>query len=105
MTDVAIVSRSREARYYGLRMTAEEYFVLEDDGYRYELVDGVVCMSPSTSPQHQRVTMNISVQLGAFLTTHRVGEALFEIDVHIGQGPTGGDLVYRPDIVFMADRS
>jgi len=101
MADTAIANKVREARYYGLRMTAEEYFAIEDDGFRYELVDGVVCMSPSPTPKHQALIVEITTQLGIYLRSSPVGQAFPEVDVHLGKGPDGGDLVYRPDIVFI----
>lgn len=90
-----------EALYHGLRMTADEYFQLEEDGFWYELIDGVVCMSPSPLPRHQEVAAQIVVELGSFLRTHSVGKLYFEVDVHLGAGPMGGDLVYRPDVIFL----
>jgi Uma2 family endonuclease len=101
MADTAIDNTTREARYYGLRMTAEEYFDLEDDGFLYELVDGVVCMSPSPTPSHQALILEITTQLGLFLRSSPVGHAFPEVDVHLGQTSSGTDLVYRPDIVFI----
>lgn len=86
---------------HGLRMTAEEYAALpECDGW-YELIDGVVCMSPSPLPLHQRIAARLTGQIIAFLDAHPVGEAFVEVDVFLGEGPRGGDLVYRPDIVFI----
>ena len=46
----------REARYHGLRLSADEYFALEDDGCWYEMIDGVVCMTPSPARNHQVVS-------------------------------------------------
>ncbi len=89
------------AQYCGLRMTADEFLQIPDDGCSYELIDEVVVMSPSPTPLHQNVAMEITVQLGVFLRSHSVGKAFPEIDVHIGQGPTGGDLVYKPEVVFV----
>lgn len=101
MADTAIENTTREARYYGLRMTAEEYFDLEDDGFLYELVDGVVCTSPSPSPIHQALMAEITTQLGIYLRSAPVGRTFPEVDVHLGRASSGADLVYRPDIVFV----
>lgn len=84
----------------GLRMSAEEFLALPESPERYELVDGVVIMSPSPVPIHQRVAREILVQLTLFSEDHGVGEPLQDIDVHIGKGITGGDVVYRPDVIF-----
>ena len=101
MVGSVAVSERTEAQFRGLRMTADEFLELPDDGYNYELIDGVVVMSPSPNPQHQRITMEIATQIALFLRNHAVGEVLPEIDVHIGQGPTGGDLVYKPELIFV----
>jgi Uma2 family endonuclease len=90
----------REARYHGMRLTAEEYYELEDDGCRYELIDGVVCMTPSPIRKHGLVSSEIAVQLGIYLKKYPVGEFAKDIDVLLGKGPRGGDLIYRPDIMF-----
>lgn len=84
----------------GLRMDAEAFFQLPDDGRRYELVDGVVVMSPSPTPRHQMVMMEVAGQLWAYLREHPCGTAVPEVDVGLGEGPRGGDLVYRPELVF-----
>lgn len=47
------------ARYDGLRLSAEDYLSLADDGHRYELIDGVVVMSPSPGFRHQNVVLEI----------------------------------------------
>ncbi len=58
-------------------------------------------MSPSSTAWHQRVLTRIAVQIASYLEAHPVGEVLIGVDVHLGTGPRGGDLVYRPDIVFI----
>lgn len=95
------VTPRREPRYGGLRMTAMEYFGLEEDGFDYELVNGVVVMSPSPTPRHQFVAGEIYTQLCLFLRDHPAGVALAETDVHLGQSPAGDELVYRPDVIFI----
>jgi len=83
-------------------MSAEAYSRLEEDGYRYELIDGVVCMSPSASPRHQNFLSWLSHQIWTYLEDHPVGHVFVEVDVHLGKGAYGGDLVYRPDLVYVS---
>jgi len=45
--------------FNGLRLPADEFFALPDDGNRYELIDGVVVLSPSPTPKHQLVVLSI----------------------------------------------
>ncbi len=82
--------------YAGLRMSADEYLSLEDDGFKYELLDGVVIVSPSPTPQHQQVLAEILFQLKAFLRDHAVGNVYPETDVRLDD-----KLVYRPELVFV----
>jgi Uma2 family endonuclease len=79
-------------------MTADEYLALPDDGHRYELIDGVVVMSPSPLPEHQDVRSLIERRLGDHVEQHRLGVVLSEVDVRMGV-----DLVYRPDLIFLAE--
>ena len=90
-----------ESRYNGLRMSADEYLRLEDDGCRYELIDGVVCMSPSPTPGHQNVEGQVFGQIWTYLERHPVGAVLTEVDVRLPAGPNGEETVYRPDVVFL----
>lgn len=82
-------------RYAGLRMGADEYLALVDDGFRYELVHGVVVMSPSPTYGHQQIARRVLQQIGAFADSHRLGEVVGECDVRLA-----GGLVYRPDVMF-----
>ncbi|MCH8806984.1 MAG: Uma2 family endonuclease [Planctomycetes bacterium] len=101
MADTVLTHEQAEAPYRGLRMTADEFLEIPDDGYNYELIDGVVAMSPSPSPIHQAVTTEIVVQIGSYLRDHPLGRVFTELDAHVGQGPTGGDLVYKPELLFV----
>lgn len=100
MIESVILPVSTEA-LHGLRMTAEEYAALPECEGWYELIDGVVCMSPSPVPLHQKVAVKIASQIDNFLESHPLGVVFVEVDVYLGEGPRGGDLVYRPDIVFV----
>lgn len=90
------VSSIIEPRYRGLRLSADEYFQLDDDGFRYELVDGVVCMSPSPTPAHQAIVLEIGAQIRNHLQQHPLGKVYVELDVQLR-----ADLVYRPDVIFL----
>ena len=41
-----------EPRYAGLRVTREEYLDLEDDGFLYDMIEGVLCVTPGGSYEH-----------------------------------------------------
>ncbi|MCP4246809.1 MAG: Uma2 family endonuclease [bacterium] len=101
MSESVLISPNQIAQYRGLRMTAAEYLALEEDACRYELVDGVVCMSPSPQYWHQKVAGEVLAQIAWFLRNNPIGDVLAEVDVDLGPGPRGGERVYRPDVVFV----
>ncbi|MCX7632127.1 MAG: hypothetical protein N2Z22_02200 [Turneriella sp.] len=41
-------------RYQGLRVTREEYLDLEEDGFKYDVIDGVMQMAPSPNFEHRK---------------------------------------------------
>jgi Uma2 family endonuclease len=57
-------------------------------------------MTPSPSPQHQKVAVRLAALIDSFLENHPVGNVFVELDVDLGTGALGENLVYRPDIVF-----
>jgi Uma2 family endonuclease len=77
-------------------VTADEYFLLDDGEYRYELVDGVLIVSPSPVPRHQAALAEIVFQLVAYLRKNPVGRIYPETDVQLAD-----DLVYRPELIFL----
>jgi Uma2 family endonuclease len=87
----------REPCHAGLRMSANEYEKLPDDGFRYELIDGVVVISPSPDFEHQSVTQEVARQIGNHLVEHRVGRVVQEMDINFDVRR-----VYRPDLVFLS---
>jgi Uma2 family endonuclease len=101
---VTTYSRRRPHRssYAGLRLTADEYFELASDGNKYELIDGVVVMSPSPTPKHQLVAKSVLRQLDDYVEAHHLGLVLYETDVQLYVPAGAHGLVYRPEIVFIA---
>jgi Uma2 family endonuclease len=81
--------------YAGLTMSADEYLSLGETPDRYELIHGVVCMSPSPGADPGALAVEITHQLA------NAGVRTFaEIDLRIL-----GDTVYRPDIcAYRAER-
>ena len=79
-------------RYHGLRITREEYLDLEDDGFQYDMIDGVLCMSPSPFYKHSDAFSEILRQFRNYFHANRIGSALGEIDVYL---PDNDD-VLRP---------
>lgn len=93
-------TRPRQSpRSAGLRMSADEYLSLRDDGGRYELINGVVLMSPSPSFGHQMLAGSVFESVAAFVRARRLGVVVYETDVRFAS-----DLVYRPDIAMYAGK-
>jgi len=83
--------------YAGLRMTAEEFFALGETRERYELIDGVVVMSPSPTPRHQELLQALQEQAGTWRRAHAGSRVIPDVDIRLGRG-----LVYRPDLAVFA---
>ncbi len=74
-------------------MTAEEFLLLGETSECYELVDGVVSMSPRPGSRHQAVLWLISHQFSEFARTS--GCRFFPgVDLVLSRG-----LVYTPDLM------
>ncbi len=93
-------SDATEVCYHGLRMTAEEFMNLPECECKYELVDGVVFMSPSATPPHQRILTRIAHDIATYLDQNPIGEVYVEVDVNLG-ARHGRNVVYCPDVVYL----
>lgn len=74
---------------------------LPDDGNRYELIDGVLLVSPAPSWRHQRAVRMLLIALQAYCEQHDLGEALAS-PADIELSPT--DLV-QPDVFVVPEIS
>jgi Uma2 family endonuclease len=79
------------------KMTAEQFLKLGDDppGLRLELVDGEVAVSPSPSPDHSAVVVNLIIVMGTHIQTNGLGELHHDVDTILNTF-----LVRRPDLLF-----
>ncbi len=81
-------------------MTADEYLALGETEERYELIDGVVVMSPSTSDEHSEIAVEVTTQLNVFAKRTKTIRVFADIDTRFA--PL---LVYRPDVMaYLAER-
>lgn len=91
-----VTTSDQVAAHRGLRMSADDYLTLGENAERYELIDGVVCMSPSPSYRHQKIITEVAGQIRNHLMNNPVGEVAVEADVRFSD-----KLVYRPDVIFL----
>jgi Uma2 family endonuclease len=77
--------------------TYKEYATLPDDGMRYEIMDGVLLMTPSPSPGHQDVGMVLSFYLYQYVNMAGIGKAFFApLDVELAP-----KRVFQPDLLVL----
>jgi Uma2 family endonuclease len=79
-------------------VTFEEYRALPDDGPRYELIGGVLYMSPAPKLIHQFVSGEIYARLRDHVNDHRLGLAMFApFDVRFSEHNA-----VQPDVLFFS---
>ncbi|GHU00135.1 hypothetical protein FACS1894142_8230 [Spirochaetia bacterium] len=93
--------REAEKTHY----TYADYLAWETDK-RYELMDGVAYMMASPSVIHQRLSMELSVQFGAFLQgkTCEVFAAPLDVRLFPREDHTD-DTVLQPDLLVVCDKT
>ncbi|MFT4010840.1 MAG: Uma2 family endonuclease [Nocardioidaceae bacterium] len=64
---MAVVTTERGFLPYGRELTRADLGVVPDDGHRYELVDGVLVVTPAPRIRHQDAVLNLAVILRAAL--------------------------------------
>jgi|GEM_PF-5596544 len=56
--------------------TYEDWLRLPGDGWRYEVIKGVLHMTAAPTPRHQRVSRRLERALEDFIWEHNLGELL-----------------------------
>ena len=77
--------------------TYEDYAALPDDGNRYEIVNGVLIMTPAPSPEHQDIVGEIFSALRTHIKLAGQGR-VFTGPIDVDLGPKN---VYQPDLVVV----
>lgn len=96
----SVRSQHTDLDYGGLVMRADEYFALGETQDRYELINGLVVMSPSLRPRHYKIVEAIMRQLEALSRNSNTYQAL---DIYVEIDLCLDDLtVYRPDMCVYA---
>ena len=82
------------------KLTYEDYVRLPEppDARRYEILDGVIYVSPSPVPRHQEVSLNLERVLDAYIRRHHLGKLYHAaLDVLLHE-----HTIAQPDIIFIA---
>lgn len=82
-------------------MTADELFLMKDDGFRYDLVKGELRkMSPAGS-EHGAIIIRLTVALGQYVEENDLGEVFAaETGFKLASNP---DTVLGPDLAFVCN--
>lgn len=81
------------------RWTYEDWLRLPDDGFRYEVLDGELYMTPPPTIKHQRIVTELARHLGNFSTERQLGEVLV---APCGVLLPGQPVPVQPDVLFVA---
>ncbi|MDH7578931.1 MAG: Uma2 family endonuclease [Bacillota bacterium] len=79
-------------------VTYEQYAQMPDDGRRYEILEGVLQMTPSPTTRHQRVSGNLYFIIRSHVAEHDLGE-VFDAPLDVVLSST---CVLQPDLVFVS---
>ena len=81
--------------------TYEEFMSLPEGGpFRYEIIDGELCMTPSPNTRHQEISWNLSGFFWSFLKRRPIGRSFSApYDVVFSNDPLQ---VVEPDLVFVS---
>lgn len=77
--------------------TYQDYAAIPDDGRRYEVVNGVLYMSPSPGRWHQETVGEVFAHLRAYVKSHKLGQVyLAPFDVELAP-----NIIVQPDVMLI----
>ena len=84
------------------QVTADELFKMPDDGFRYELVKGILRKMSPAGKKHGKVAVRMATPLDVHVRARQLGEVYAaETGFTIGTNP---DTVRAPDVAFVAQK-
>jgi len=80
-------------------VTYEDYRALPDDGKRYEVIEGELCVVPAPNVRHQRILFNLTLIIGTFVKERKRGYVFFApFDVVLSDKN-----VVQPDLLYVSN--
>ena len=84
--------------------TYADYEKIDDDN-RYEIIDGVIYLMSAPNIAHQRISRELSLQLGNFLLDKPCEVFAAPVDVCLNAAGDNDKTVVQPDIIVVCDKS
>ncbi len=78
--------------------TYEDWLNFPDDGWKYEIIEGVLFMAPPPAINHQRSSFKLARIMADYAETNHLGEIL---EAPVGVRLPGHPVPLQPDIVFV----
>jgi Uma2 family endonuclease len=79
--------------------TYEDWLALPDDGFRYEVLDGELYMSPAPSVPHQSAATRLAARMLVYVEDRDLG---FVFTAPVGMRLPGQEVPVQPDVVFVS---
>jgi len=84
--------------YNGKKVSFDEYLKLKEDGFQYEIIEGVMRVTPAPFSRHQRLILKISYFIEGYLEKNPKGILyIAPRDVKFSKNNT-----YQPDILYIS---
>lgn len=78
--------------------TYDDWLKFPNDGWKYEIIDGELYMTPGPTPAHQRSSISLAARMYIHVTANGLGEILeAPCDVYL----PGQPVPVQPDILFI----
>ena len=81
-------------------LSYDDYVALPDTGERFQVIDGVLVMSPSPTLRHQWIVMQLASSLNVFVRAHHAG-AVFSAPTDAVLVRSRPAVVVQPDVMFV----
>ena len=80
-------------------MTYDQYCLLPEDGYQYEVFDGDLVMTPAPIPKHQQIVLRIAKAVDDFVEANKLGRVyVAPVDVVFDKFT-----ILQPDVLFIRE--